>query len=56
VLIDAFCPGEVTVTEVFDPTFGPDQNVATVATSAQDGEESVTNDTISAVQDVLRNG
>ena len=46
--------GEVTVTEVFDPTFGPDQNVATVAISAQDGEESVTNDTISAVQDALR--
>ncbi len=46
--------GEVTITEVFDPTFGADQNVATVAIQAQDGEESVTNDTITAVQDALR--
>ncbi len=46
--------GEVVITEVFDPTFGPEQNVATVAISAQEGQESVTNDTINAVQDALR--
>ena len=46
--------GEVNVTEVFDPTFGADQNVATVAISAQDGEESVTNETIQAVENALR--
>ncbi|AGI67798.1 protein export membrane protein SecD/SecF-fusion protein [Octadecabacter antarcticus 307] len=46
--------GEVTITEVFDPTFDADQNVATVAIQAQDGEESVSNETISAVQNALR--
>ncbi|PVA08015.1 protein translocase subunit SecD [Thalassorhabdomicrobium marinisediminis] len=46
--------GEVAITEVFDPTFGPDENVATVALQAQDGEEAVTNETIQAVQDALR--
>ncbi|MCF2872188.1 protein translocase subunit SecD [Octadecabacter sp. G9-8] len=46
--------GEVNITEVFDPTFGVDQNVATVAISAQDGEEAVTNETIQAVENALR--
>ncbi|MCL4138684.1 UNVERIFIED_CONTAM: hypothetical protein GTU68_010872 [Idotea baltica] len=40
--------------EVFDPTFGSDENVATVALQAQDGEEAVTNETISAVQAALQ--
>ncbi len=46
--------GEVTITEVFDPTSGPDENVALVAIQAQADEESVTNETISAVQEALR--
>jgi preprotein translocase subunit SecD len=33
--------GDVTITEVFDPTFGPDQNVAMIRIQAQDGDESV---------------
>ena len=45
--------GEVTITEVFDPTFAADQNVATVVIQAQIGEESVSNNTISSVQDAL---
>ncbi|SLN59068.1 protein translocase subunit SecD [Pseudooctadecabacter jejudonensis] len=53
-VIDGLELGEVTITEVFDPTFGPDQNVALVALQAQDGEEAVTNETINAVQDALR--
>ncbi|WP_375280994.1 protein translocase subunit SecD [Pseudooctadecabacter sp.] len=53
-VVEALEVGEVMVTEVFDPTFGPDENVATVALQAQDGEEAVTNDTIDAVQDALR--
>ena len=52
--LDALNLGEVVITEVFDPTFGPDENVATVAIAAQEGEESVTNETINAVQDALR--
>ena len=46
--------GEVNITQVFDPTFADDQNVAMVAISAQDGEESVTNETIQAVENALR--
>ena len=53
-ILDPLELGEVTITEVFDPTFDDDQNVATVAIQAQDGEESVTNETISAVQNALR--
>ncbi len=52
--LDPLDLGEVTITEVFDPTFGPDENVALVAIQAQAGEESVTNETITAVQDALR--
>jgi len=46
--------GEVSITQVFDPTFDDDQNVATVAIQAQDGEESVSNATIQTVQETLR--
>ncbi len=46
--------GDVSITEVFDPNFGDDQNVAMVRIQAQEGEESVTNDTIGAVQEALR--
>lgn len=46
--------GDVSITEVFDPNFADDQNVAMVRIQAQEGEESVTNDTITAVQDALR--
>lgn len=52
--LEALELGEVVITEIFDPTFGPDQNVATVALQAQDGEEAVTNDTIQAVQSALQ--
>ncbi|MBU2993750.1 protein translocase subunit SecD [Octadecabacter sp. 1_MG-2023] len=46
--------GEITITEVFDPTFADDENVATVAIQAQDDEEAVTNETIQAVQAALQ--
>ena len=46
--------GDVSITAVFDPNFADDQNVAMVRIQAQEGEESVTNDTITAVQDALR--
>ncbi|SMX32312.1 protein translocase subunit SecD [Octadecabacter ascidiaceicola] len=52
--VDTLDLGEVTITEVFDPTFGEDKNVATVAIQAQDGEEAVTNDTIRAVEAALQ--
>ena len=46
--------GEVAITEVFDPTFGPEQNVAQVRISAQDGSEAVTPETINAVESALQ--
>ena len=39
--IGALGLGDITISEVFDPTFGPDQNVAMVRIQAQDGEEAV---------------
>ena len=41
---DAITPlglGDVSITEVFDPTFGPDENVAMIRIQAQEGDESV---------------
>ncbi|NKX43497.1 protein translocase subunit SecF [Roseicyclus persicicus] len=53
---DALAPlalGDVSITEVFDPTFGPDQNVAMIRIQAQDGAEAVTPETIAAVEAAL---
>ncbi|WP_416916547.1 MAG: protein translocase subunit SecF [Roseicyclus sp.] len=52
--LEALELGDVSITEVFDPTFGPDENVAMIRIQAQDGEESVTPATIAAVQEALR--
>ena len=52
--IDPLGLGDVSITEVFDPSFGPDQNVAMVRIEAQDGDEAVSAETILAVEDALR--
>ena len=36
--------GDVSITEVFDPSFGADKNVAMIRIQAQEGEESVSAD------------
>ncbi len=46
--------GEVSITEVFDPTFGDDENVAMVAIQAQEGQESVGAETVAAVEEALK--
>ena len=46
--------GDVTITEVFDPTFGPEQNVAMIRIQAQDGEEAVSVDVITSVEAALK--
>lgn len=46
--------GDVTITEVFDPTFRADQNVALVRIGAQEGLEAVTPETINAVEAALQ--
>jgi preprotein translocase subunit SecF len=45
--------GDVTITEVFDPTFEDDQNVAMIRIQAQEGQEAVTPETIRAVEAAL---
>ncbi|WP_299816793.1 protein translocase subunit SecF [uncultured Jannaschia sp.] len=54
---DAIAPlglGDVTITEVFDPTFEADQNVAQIRIQAQEGAEAVTPETIAAVETALQ--
>jgi preprotein translocase SecF subunit len=46
--------GDVSITEVFDPTFGPEQNVAMIRIQAQEGAESVTPEVIAAVEGALK--
>lgn len=46
--------GDISITEVFDPTFGPERNVAMVRIQAQEGQESVTPETIFAIEEALQ--
>ena len=45
--------GDVTITEVFDPTYGADQNVTMIRIQAQEGAESVSADIIRDVEAAL---
>ncbi len=54
---DAISPlelGDVTITEIFDPTFGPDENVAMIRIQAQADAEAVTAATVNAVEEALK--
>jgi preprotein translocase subunit SecF len=46
--------GDVSISEVFDPSFRADQQVAMVRISARDGEESVTAEVIAQVEEALQ--
>lgn len=46
--------GDITITEIFDPSFGPDENVAMVRIQAQDDLESVSPELIAAVEGALQ--
>ncbi|WP_022708131.1 protein translocase subunit SecF [Paracoccus zeaxanthinifaciens] len=46
--------GDVAITQVFDPSFGPERNVAQVRIGAQDGAEAVTPATIEEVRGALQ--
>jgi preprotein translocase subunit SecF len=46
--------GDVSITEVFDPSFGPEKNVAMVRVQAQEGFEAVTPELILAVEQALQ--
>ncbi len=45
--------GDVSITEVFDPSFGDDKNVAMIRIQAQEGEESVSPEVIQMVEDAM---
>ena len=46
--------GDVSIIEVLDPSFGPEQNVTMVRIQAQEGQESVTADTLDEVEAALK--
>ncbi|MBN2630603.1 MAG: protein translocase subunit SecF [Rhodobacteraceae bacterium] len=46
--------GDVSITEVFDPTFRADQNVAQIRIAPQDGSEAVLPETIAAMETALK--
>ncbi|MDJ0992828.1 MAG: protein translocase subunit SecF [Dinoroseobacter sp.] len=52
--IDPLGLGDVSITEVFDPNFGPEENVAMIRIQAQEGQESVPPETVLAIEDALR--
>jgi len=52
--IDPLGLGDVSITEVFDPTFGPDKHVAMVRIEAQAGDEAVSPETIQALEAALQ--
>ncbi|TRD20791.1 protein translocase subunit SecF [Palleronia caenipelagi] len=45
--------GDVVISEVFDPSFAADQHVAMVRIAAQEGQEGLSAENLSAVQDAL---
>lgn len=52
--IDKLGLGDVAITEVFDPTFGPEQNVAMVRIEAQEGDEAATPEMIAQIEVALK--
>lgn len=54
---DALAPlnlGDVSITEVFDPSFAEDEHVAMIRIQAQDGQESVNETTIASIEAALQ--
>ncbi len=54
---DAMTPlglGDISITEVFDPNFHADQNVAMIRIQAQEGQEAVAADTVEAIEAALK--
>jgi len=52
--IDTLGLGDVSITEVFDPQFGPDENVAMIRIQAQEGQEAVSAAVIAEVEAALK--
>lgn len=52
--ISALGVGDVAISEVFDPTYGPERNVAMIRIQAQEGGESITPEVLAQVELALR--
>jgi len=52
--VSALGVGDVAISEVFDPTFGPERNVAMIRIQAQEGGESITPEVLAQVEQALR--
>lgn len=52
--LDGLGLGDVSITQVFDPSFGPDQHVAMVRIAPQEGSEAVTPEVIAEVEQALQ--
>jgi len=52
--IDGLGLGDVNITEVFDPTFGPEENVAMIRIQAQDDTESVSPEVVEEARAALQ--
>lgn len=46
--------GDVVISEIFDISFGPEENVASIRFSAQEGDESIAAETVVEIQKALR--
>ena len=46
--------GDVSISEVFDPSFGADKHVAMIRVQAQEGQESVAADTVNLIETALQ--
>ncbi len=46
--------GDVSISEVFDPNFGPDQNVAMIRVQLQEGQEAITPEIIGSIEEALK--
>ncbi|MBD3662464.1 protein translocase subunit SecF [Sulfitobacter sp. TSTF-M16] len=46
--------GDISITEVFDPNFRDDQNVAMIRIQAQEGQEAVTSETTKAIEAAMK--
>jgi len=54
VALEALELGDISIAEIFDPSFDANQNVAMVRIQAQEGDERIATETIEAVQAALR--
>ncbi|MGB0798169.1 MAG: protein translocase subunit SecF, partial [Planktomarina sp.] len=52
--VEALNLGDVSITEVSDPTFRADQNVAQIRIQSQEGQEAISSDVMASLRDALR--